>query len=120
MEYRVVGGACMALYSILALRYRIKVNLHTLEQVIVGLVLGIGNAIAWLKFAVGVGVGDGNNNIVAATGPVLSWVQDNFVSAETGLFPYSALAIPIVVGILVVGSFERRIALWMKNKGKDS
>ena len=117
MEYQAVAGSLMSIYSILALRYRIKVNLHTLEQVIVGLVLGVGNALAWLKFAVGDVSGSAKDAVV---GPVLSWVQSNWVSAETGLFPYSALAVPVVVGILVVGSFERRIALWIKNKEKDS
>ena len=117
MEYQAVAGLLMSIYSILALRYRIKVNLHTLEQVIVGLVLGVGNALAWLKFAVGDVSGSAKDAVV---GPVLSWVQSNCVSAETGLFPYSALAVPVVVGILVVGSFERRIALWIKNKEKDS
>ena len=46
-------------------------------------------------------------------------MQYHWVSAETGLFPHSALAIPIVVGVLVVGSFERRIALRIENRGKD-
>ena len=84
-------------------------HLHTLEQVAAGLVFGVGNDLTWLKF----GVGDSN------AGPVLSWVQYHWVSAETGLFPHSALAIPIVVGVLVVGSFERRIALRIENRGKD-
>jgi hypothetical protein len=77
--------------------------------VAVGLVFGVMNAIAWYKFAM---VGNTSNNGV---GPVLSYVQQNFVSTETGMFPYIALAIPIVVGIIVVGSFERRISLWMTN-----
>ena len=89
----------------MALRYRVRDHLHTTEQVAVGLTLGIANALAWLRLATG-------------DGPVLSWVRDNFVSPETGLFPYSTLAVPIVVGILVVGSFERRIGLWLKEKGK--
>ncbi|KAL7527390.1 hypothetical protein ACHAXR_001933 [Thalassiosira sp. AJA248-18] len=108
LEYRFVAGLAMAMYAAFALRYRVSLaHLHTSEQVTVGLVLGVGNALAWLKF----GVGDGNAR------SVLSWVQNNLVSAETGLFPYSALAVPVVIGILVVGSFERRIALWMKNRG---
>ena len=106
-QYQVGAGVAMSIYTALALQYRIQSKLHTLEQVIVGLVLGIGNALAWLKFALG---SDGS------IGFILSYVQSNFVSPETGLFSRSALSIPIVVGILVVGSFERRIALWLKNK----
>ena len=84
-------------------------HLHTLEQVAAGLVFGVGNDLTWLKF----GVGDSN------AGPVLSWVQDHWVSALTGLSLYSALPIPIVVGVLAVGSFERWITLWIKNRRND-
>ena len=108
MEFRGMVGLAMVAYSGLALRYRVRDHLHTIDQVAVGLVLGVGNALLWLKFGVG------SSNEIA--GPVLAWVRVNCVSAETGLFPYLALSIPIVVGILVVGSFERRIALWLKNK----
>ena len=105
VESRLIVGLAMVAYSAMALRYRVRDHLHTSDQIAVGLVLGIGNALLWLRFGLGAN----------EAGPILSWVQNNCVSAETGLFPYSALAIPIVVGILVVGSFERRIALWMKN-----
>lgn len=110
LEYRLIAGVAMAAYSAIALRYRVRDHLHTVEQVAVGLLFGVGNALAWLKF----GVGSGNE-----AGTVLLYVQNHWVSAETGLFPYSALAIPIVVGISVVGSFERRIALWMEKRGTE-
>ncbi|KAL3791051.1 hypothetical protein ACHAW5_002828 [Stephanodiscus triporus] len=112
-ECRPAAGLAVAIYSAVALRYRVRDHLHTADQVVVGLVLGATNALAWIRFGVA-GVGDGND----AAGPVLSYVRGNWVSAETGLFPYSALAIPVVVGIIVVGSFERRIALWMKKDKK--
>ena len=107
---RVSVGLVMSLYTTIALRYRIRDHYHTIEQVVVGLVFGVMNAIAWYKFAM---VGNTSNN--NGVGPVLSYVQQNFVSTETGMFPYIALTIPIVVGIIVVGSFERRISLWMTN-----
>jgi hypothetical protein len=106
IEQQYLAGSVMALYSLLALRYRVRDHLHTMDQVAVGLTLGVANALFWLKC----GLGDDR------TGPVMSWVKENCISAETGVFPYAALAIPIVVGALVVGSFERRIALWMKEK----
>ena len=106
-QNRLVVGLVMAAYSALALRYRVRDHLHTVDQVGVGLVLGVGNAIAWLKF--GVGDGDGGN-----VGPVVAWVEQHWMSAETGLLPYKGLAIPVLVGILVVGSFERRIGQWLK------
>jgi hypothetical protein len=112
LEKKYLVGFVMAAYSFLALRYRIRVNLHTFEQVVVGLAMGVSNALLWLKYALG--LGDGNN------GPVITWVQENCVSAETGLMPPAALTIPIFVGVIVVGSFERRISLWVKqNKVKS-
>ena len=109
-ECRAVAGLLVATYSAIALRYRVRDHLHTVEQVVVGLVLGATNALAWLKF----GVGDGGD-----ARPVLLYVQRNWVSAETGLFPYSALVIPVIVGIIVVGSFERRISLWIEENKKE-
>ena len=46
--------------------------------------------------------------------------EGNWVSAETELFPYLALAIPVIVGIIVVGSFERRISLWIEKHKKEA
>lgn len=106
IDQQYLAGAAMVLYSLLALRYRVRDHLHTVDQVAVGLTLGLVNALVWLTFALGT---DRN-------GFVMKWVTENCVSTETGLFPYAALAIPVVVGVLVVGSFERRIALWLKEK----
>jgi acid phosphatase family membrane protein YuiD len=44
-------GLIMSLYTAVALRYRIRDHYHTLEQVVVGLVLGIMNAISWFTLA---------------------------------------------------------------------
>lgn len=111
LEQKYLAAFAMAAYSALALRYRIRVNLHTLEQIVVGLVMGVGNALLWMKYALG--SGDGNS------GPVITWVMENCVSSETGLIPPAALTIPIFVGVMVVGSFERGITHWVKqNKVK--
>ncbi len=108
LENRIVAGLAFGIYSAIALRYRVRVHLHTVEQVAVGVVLGVMNALAWLHFGMGTGSGD--------SGPILWYAREHWVSAETGLFPLSALAIPVLVGIIVVGSFERRIALWIQNR----
>ena len=78
---RVSVGLVMSLYTTIALRYRIRDHYHTVEQVCVGLVLGVMNAIAWFKFAM---VGNTSNNGV---GPVLSYVQQNYISTETWNVP---------------------------------
>ena len=106
LEQQYLVGSAMSVYSLLALRYRVRDHLHTIDQVAVGLSLGVANALFWLKYALG------NDK----SGPVMAWVKNNCVSAETGVFPYVALAVPILVGVLVVGSFERRITLWLKEK----
>ena len=106
IQQQYLAGTAMALYSLLALRYRVRDHLHTVDQVAVGLTLGLVNALVWLKYA----LGDDQNGLF------IRWVTEHCVSAETGLFPYAALAIPVVVGVLVVGSFERRISLWLKEK----
>lgn len=108
-EYQIIVGLILAVYSAIALRYRVRDDLHTVQQVAAGLALGISNAILWQKFAIG---GDRD-------GSILTYVQQNFVSSETGLFPYTALAVPVIVGALVVGSFERRIAVWLKKKKEE-
>ena len=111
VEHRIVVGLAFGTYSAIALRYRVREHLHTVEQVAVGVVLGVMNAFVWLQYGMGRS-GD--------VGPVVSYAREHWVSPETGLFPYSALSIPVVVGIVVVGSFERRIALWIeKRKRKD-
>jgi len=101
----VTAGALMVVYSAIALRYRVRDHLHTLDQIIVGYGLGLFNAVAWLKFAV-----DNNN------GPVVSIVQQYLISNDTNQFPIVGLLVPILVGVLVVGSFERRIGVWLKER----
>ncbi|KAL7450574.1 hypothetical protein ACHAWC_002470, partial [Mediolabrus comicus] len=47
-----VVGVSMMLYSFIALQYRVRVKLHTVEQILVGYTLGLMNAILWLRYAV--------------------------------------------------------------------
>ncbi|KAL3823328.1 hypothetical protein ACHAXA_010463 [Cyclostephanos tholiformis] len=114
--YRAGVGLVVSTYSAIALRYRVRDHLHTVPQVVVGLVLGTMNALAWLEFGVG---GDGGGGGNANVGPILSYVRRHWISSETGLFSYTTLAVPVVVGIIVVGSFERRISAWMEEKKKE-
>jgi flagellar biosynthesis protein FliR len=74
---RVSVGLVMSLYTTIALRYCIRDHYHTIEQVVVGLVLGVMNEIAWYKFAM---VGNTSNNGV---GPVLSYMQQNLISTDS-------------------------------------
>ena len=111
----ITAGILMVIYSAIALRYRVRDHLHTFDQIIVGYSLGLVNAILWLKFAVvsnsSSGGGGGGD-----VGPVVAMVQHYLISSETNQFPVVGLLVPILVGILVVGSFERRIGVWLKER----
>jgi acid phosphatase family membrane protein YuiD len=104
--HRAVLGSIISAYTAIALRYRIREKLHTLPQVIVGLALGVSNALSWLAFGMGAWSGGGGGG----RGPVVSYVERHWTSSESGLFPYYGLVVPVIVGILVVGSFERRLS----------
>ena len=106
-------GTLILLYSTIALRYRVRDHLHTLDQIVVGYSIGLINAFLWLKYAVSINY-DGNTE--AVVGPVMGIVQRYLISSETNQFPMVGLLVPMLVGVVVVGSFERRIGLWMKNK----
>jgi hypothetical protein len=108
MGYRIAFGSMASSYVAIALRYRIREKLHTLPQVVVGLALGVCNALSWLEFGMGALSDGGGRN-----GPVLAYVERHWTSSETGLFPYYGLVVPVIVGVLVVGSFERRLSSWM-------
>jgi membrane-associated phospholipid phosphatase len=137
-----VVGVSMMLYSFIALQYRVRVKLHTVEQILVGYTLGLMNAILWLRYAVfspslslsslftivneggefGIDGGHGMNHLL---GPVSRIVQKYLISNnDTNQFPVVGLVIPILLGIVVVGSFERRIGVWLKkwndNKSDDA
>lgn len=110
----IAAGLVMILYSAIALRYRVRDHLHTTQQIIVGYLLGLVNAFVWLKFAV-----FSNNCGVAIGGTVTQMVQTYLISTDNEQFPVIGLIVPIVMGVLVVGSFERRIGLWLgKTKSK--
>ena len=101
----IAAGTLMVIYSAIALRYRVRDHLHTLEQIVVGYGIGLFNAIVWLKFAV--------------AGTVVTMVQQYLISSDTNQFPLIGLMVPILVGVVVVGSFERRIGMWLKKDRKE-
>ena len=133
-----VVGICMMLYSFIALQYRVRVKLHTVEQILVGYTLGWMNAILWLRYAVfspslslsslfssivneggELGVVGGQAMNQHLLGPVSRIVQKYLISNNTNQFPIVGLLIPILVGVVVVGSFERRIGVWLKKWNDD-
>jgi hypothetical protein len=96
-------------YVLVSLIYRVETKLHTREQIAVGFVLGSTNGALWRHLV------DGRNpwNI-----NVMDFVSRHFLN-NAGLLPWPMLAVPAIVGAVVVGSLERRISAWLKNKQKD-
>ena len=98
----------IGLYTGLSLVYRVQTNLHTWPQIIVGLVVGTSNALVWNSFSHG-------------TNPfnihVMQWVSQNLL--VDGKLPLPLLAIPALVGLVVVGSFERRIGRWISKRKEE-
>lgn len=93
----------LLMYTLVSLTYRVKASLHTWEQVAVGLLIGSTNGYAWQQLCTG------NNPL----GWNLMQLVTDHVLNEDGVLPFPLLAIPVVVGLLVVGSIERRIAQWL-------
>jgi dolichyldiphosphatase len=86
-------------YVAISLYYRVQTQLHTKEQVAVGLMVGMMNGAIWRYLC---------------SNSVMDWVSNTLLNSEK-LLPYPLLVVPAVVGVIVVGSFERRIKKWIKS-----
>jgi dolichyldiphosphatase len=89
----------LVVYAAISLFYRVQVKFHTWEQIAVGVAVGAGNAGLFYNFL---------------QPSLISWLSANILNNHDGLLPVPMLLIPIIVGLLVVGSVERRIAKWFK------
>ena len=96
------------IYVIVSLVYRVKINLHTVEQILVGITLGSMNGYFWRSLCVGTNTYFPNINVI-------DWVSENLLNGN-GELPLWALSVPALVGAAVVGSIERRISLYLKKK----
>eukprot|EP00121_Abeoforma_whisleri_P016163 Awhi_evm1s14842 len=92
-------------YVSISLLYRVQANLHTWLQVVVGVTLGSFNGWIWWSLC----MNDKNPLEIQITYHV-SYLLD-----KDGLLPQRLLIVPAIVGVLIVGSFERRIPQWMAN-----
>ena len=87
-------------YSLVSLYYRVEAKLHTWEQVVVGFLLGSTNGYLWYTYALA---------------PFTSLLR-SYILNDKGVLPTQLLVIPVIVGLLVVGSVERRIAGFLEQR----
>lgn len=95
------------IYVVISLYYRIHTQLHTKEQVAVGFGIGAFNGATWRSLCTG-------TNSLFPSINVMDWVSATFLN-DQGLLPIPLLVVPAVIGLAVVGSFERRISKFIKS-----
>ena len=95
---------CIPPYVATSLYFRIRTNLHTVNQVAVGLVVGTLNGYLWK------GLVDGT----AVSGVCVADTVRDTVLDERGLLPAPLLAVPAFLGFVVVGSLEKKLSGWTK------
>ena len=96
-------------YSAISLIYRVKVNLHTVDQIAVGAVLGTFDGAVWWYFCTQGLRGFSIVEFVSSTGMI----------NESGQLHWYLLAVPLLVGVAVVGSVERRLGKYFHSKKQD-
>lgn len=101
----------IAPYIVLSLYYRVKSSLHTVEQCGVGLFLGVTNGMIWRDMSLG-------TSSLFPSANIMGWASNNLLP-ESGQLSPIFLVIPAAVGAAVVGSFERRVSLWLKEKKSE-
>ena len=69
------------------------------------------NALTWSGLATG-------RNVLLPSVNIVDFVSKSLLP-ESGILPVQYLIFPLMVGAAIVGSFERRIAGWIKNKKKE-
>lgn len=88
-------------YVVVSLWYRVRVKLHTVAQIIVGVTVGTLHALvfqAYYKEA------------------LMEWLRQYVLQSSDGLLPVPLLIVPLIVGALLVGSVERRISQWLAQR----
>jgi dolichyldiphosphatase len=90
----------LAVYVAVSLWYRVRVKLHTPAQIAVGVTVGAANALCFETLV---------------RGSLENWLQ-SYILNDQGLLPLPLLVVPAIVGVLLVGSFERRIGQWLEQR----
>ncbi|CAJ1944319.1 unnamed protein product [Cylindrotheca closterium] len=104
-------------YASISLWYRIVSKLHTWEQIAVGLSVGTMNGVLWRCLCFG--TTQPFSSAVTQDLPinVMEFVTNNLLN-DQGVLPLYGLAIPALLGAVIVGSVERRIGRFLKLKSE--
>jgi membrane-associated phospholipid phosphatase len=97
----------LLVYAVVSLAYRIRTHLHSPDQILVGSVVGSINGAVWWSLCLG-------SNPYGIC--VNDWVAAHVLNAR-GVLPWPMLAVPALVGAVVVGSVERRLVKLFKTTG---
>lgn len=108
----------LLVYTIISLRYRINTKLHSVDQIVVGAILGSFNGVVWHSLCFGTTTLPllGRHRIIDIN--VIEWVSMNILNSD-GVLPWYLLSVPALVGAAVVGSIERRLSQFFGTGNRD-
>jgi hypothetical protein len=92
----------IAAFSFMSLTYRVQAKLHTVEQILVGGLIGSLNGAVWQT---------------ALCPCVQEWMRTHLLN-EQALLPWSILGVAALVGLATVSSLERQVSAYIKTKKK--
>lgn len=96
-------------YAVISLIYRVRISLHSIDQIIVGSILGIFDGSIWWHLCK-----------KSATTNIVDLISSSGIMNEHGLLPWYLLVVPALIGVAVVGSVERRLGMcFQRNKNSS-
>ncbi|OEU16936.1 hypothetical protein FRACYDRAFT_208572 [Fragilariopsis cylindrus CCMP1102] len=101
-------------YAVISLIYRIRVSLHSLDQIIVGSILGIFDGSIWWYLC------QKSTTSSSSTFNIVDLISSSGIMNEHGLLPWYLLVVPALIGAAVVGSVERRLGMYFQRSNKSS
>ena len=96
-------------YAATSLIYRVRVNLHTVDQIAVGAILGTFDGAVWWNLCTNGFRGFNVVELVSSSGMI----------NESGQLHWYLLSLPLLVGAAVVGSVERRLGKYFRSGDSD-
>ena len=102
-------------YAVISLIYRIRVSLHSIDQIIVGSILGIFDGSIWWYLCT-----KSTTSSSSSTLNIVDLISSSGIMNEHGLLPWYLLVVPALIGVAVVGSVERRLGMYFQRSNKSS